>query len=61
MQLWPPLDNRATADHLVACLPTDQSALVTYVTAGYPKPENTPQVLLAMEKGGAGEPQRYSL
>ncbi|KFA53287.1 hypothetical protein S40293_04688 [Stachybotrys chartarum IBT 40293] len=28
-------------------------ALVTYVTAGYPRPEDTPGILLAMEKGGA--------
>lgn len=31
-----------------------QSALVTYVTAGYPKAEDTPQIMLAMEKGGSG-------
>jgi len=30
-----------------------QAALVTYVTAGFPKIEDTPHVLLAMEKGGA--------
>ena len=32
-----------------------QAALVTYVTAGFPKPEDTPDVLLAMERGGAGK------
>lgn len=31
-----------------------QSALVTYVTAGYPKPEDTPNIMMAMQKGGAG-------
>lgn len=30
-----------------------QPALVTYVTAGFPLPEQTPDILLAMEKGGA--------
>lgn len=34
----------------------DQSALVTYVTAGFPRPEDTPDICLAMEKGGAGRP-----
>lgn len=28
-------------------------AFVTFVTAGYPKPEMTPDVMLAMEAGGA--------
>jgi hypothetical protein len=31
-----------------------QPALVTYVTAGFPTPQETPDVLLAMEAGGAG-------
>lgn len=31
-----------------------QSALITYVTAGYPTPEETPDIMLAMEAGGAG-------
>ncbi|KAK0389990.1 hypothetical protein NLU13_3563 [Sarocladium strictum] len=35
------------------CKAENRPALVTYVTAGFPKPENTPDVLLAMEKGGA--------
>lgn len=30
-----------------------QAALVTYVTAGFPTPDATPNVLLSMEKGGA--------
>ncbi|KAF9878459.1 tryptophan synthase [Colletotrichum karsti] len=35
------------------CKAEGRSALVTYVTAGYPSPQDTPGVLLAMEKGGA--------
>ncbi|KAF6839189.1 tryptophan synthase [Colletotrichum plurivorum] len=35
------------------CKAQGRSALVTYVTAGYPSPQDTPDVLLAMEKGGA--------
>ncbi|OHF02481.1 tryptophan synthase [Colletotrichum orchidophilum] len=35
------------------CKAQGRSALVTYVTAGYPTPQDTPNVLLAMEKGGA--------
>ncbi|KAI4599018.1 tryptophan synthetase [Pestalotiopsis sp. 9143b] len=31
----------------------NRSALVTYVTAGYPKPEDTPNIMMAMQKGGA--------
>jgi hypothetical protein len=31
-----------------------QSALVTYVTAGFPTAEETPDIMLAMEAGGAG-------
>jgi hypothetical protein len=34
---------------------THQAALVTYVTAGYPTPEETVDVMLGMEAGGAGE------
>lgn len=36
-----------------ANIPPQQPALVTYVTAGFPTPEQTPDILLAMEKGGA--------
>jgi tryptophan synthase len=32
-----------------------QPALVTYFTAGFPTPEETVDVLLAMEAGGAGK------
>ncbi|KAK3938856.1 tryptophan synthase beta subunit-like PLP-dependent enzyme [Diplogelasinospora grovesii] len=35
------------------CKAENRAALVTYVTAGFPKVEDTPNVLLAMEKGGA--------
>ncbi|KAF7558608.1 hypothetical protein G7046_g5531 [Stylonectria norvegica] len=35
------------------CKAEKRPALVTYVTAGYPRAEDTPDVLLAMEKGGA--------
>lgn len=31
-----------------------QSALVTYVTAGFPTVEETPDIMMAMEAGGAG-------
>ncbi len=36
---------------LTLCL---QPAFVTYVTAGFPTPQETPDVLLGMEAGGAG-------
>jgi tryptophan synthase len=36
-----------------ACKAEGRAALVTYVTAGYPRAEDTPDILLAMEKGGA--------
>jgi tryptophan synthase len=35
------------------CKAENRAALVTYVTAGFPLPEDTPNVLLAMERGGA--------
>ncbi|KAH7146539.1 tryptophan synthase beta subunit-like PLP-dependent enzyme [Dactylonectria macrodidyma] len=35
------------------CKAQNKSALVAYVTAGYPKPEDTPDILLSLEKGGA--------
>lgn len=35
------------------CKQEQRSALVTYVTAGYPTPEETPDILLGMEAGGA--------
>ncbi|OCK75625.1 tryptophan synthase-like protein [Lepidopterella palustris CBS 459.81] len=35
------------------CKKEGRPALVTYVTAGYPTPEETPDILLGMEAGGA--------
>jgi tryptophan synthase len=35
------------------CKAQNRSALVTYVTAGYPRAQDTPDILLALEKGGA--------
>ncbi|KAI0834030.1 tryptophan synthetase [Hypoxylon sp. FL0890] len=35
------------------CKAENRAALVTYVTAGYPKPEDTPDILLGLQKGGA--------
>nr|AAO47003.1 tryptophan synthetase [Nodulisporium sp. ATCC74245] len=35
------------------CKAENRAALVTYVTAGYPKPEDTPGILLGLQKGGA--------
>lgn len=42
---------------LTTCDPIEQAALVTYVTAGYPKADDTPEIMLAMERGGSGELQ----
>ncbi|RYP74520.1 hypothetical protein DL771_002994 [Monosporascus sp. 5C6A] len=35
------------------CKAENRTALVTYVTAGYPKPDETPDILVGMQKGGA--------
>ncbi|KAJ6441718.1 tryptophan synthase [Purpureocillium lavendulum] len=35
------------------CKAQNKAALVTYVTAGFPRAEDTPSIMLAMEKGGA--------
>ncbi|KAI1134287.1 tryptophan synthetase [Hypoxylon sp. FL0543] len=35
------------------CKAENRAALVAYVTAGYPKPEDTPDILLGLQKGGA--------
>ncbi|KAI1861855.1 hypothetical protein JX265_009358 [Neoarthrinium moseri] len=35
------------------CKAENRSALVTYVTAGFPKPEDTAAVMLGMQRGGA--------
>jgi tryptophan synthase len=37
------------------CKQEKRSALVTYVTAGYPTVEETVDILLGLENGGAGE------
>lgn len=39
------------------CRRERRSALVTYVTAGYPTAEETVDILLGMEAGGAGQSQ----
>lgn len=39
------------------CKEEKRPALVTYVTAGYPTPEETVNVLLGMQAGGAGNIQ----
>ncbi len=36
------------------CKKEARSALVTYVTAGYPTAEETTDIMLGMEAGGAG-------
>ena len=38
----------------IRCKEEKRPALVTYVTAGYPTAEETVNVLLGMEAGGAG-------
>jgi tryptophan synthase len=38
----------------VKCRQAKRSALVSYFTAGYPTPEETPDILLSLENGGAG-------
>lgn len=42
------------------CKREGRSALVTYVTAGYPTPDETVEIMLAMEAGGSGKHQTYS-
>ena len=36
------------------CKSEKRAALVTYVTSGYPTVEETPDIMLAMQAGGAG-------
>jgi len=36
------------------CKKEGRSALITYVTAGYPTAQETPDIMLGMEAGGAG-------
>jgi hypothetical protein len=38
------------------CKQEKRSALVTYVTAGYPTNDETVDILLGLENGGAGTP-----
>ena len=37
------------------CKEEKRSALVTYFTAGYPTPEESVEVMLGLEAGGAGK------
>ena len=37
------------------CREAKRSVLVSYITAGYPTLEETPDILLGLENGGAGE------
>lgn len=36
------------------CKEQKRAALVSYVTAGYPTMKETPEIMLAMQAGGAG-------
>ena len=45
----------AIKDAFAQCKKEQRSALVTYVTAGFPTTEDTVSILLGMEAGGAGE------
>ena len=41
------------------CKAEHRSALVTYVTAGYPSINETPDIMLSMQAGGAGMSYSY--
>ena len=41
-------------DTFAQCRKEKRAALVTYVTAGYPTADETVDILLGMEAGGAG-------
>jgi tryptophan synthase len=43
------------------CQREGRPALVTYVTAGFPRVEETRDILLGMQAGGAGESLRSQL
>lgn len=43
------------------CKEEKRPALVTYVTAGFPTPEETIDILLGMEAGGAGMATLFSI
>lgn len=44
----------AIKDTFAQCKREQRSALVSYVTAGYPTADETVNILLGMEAGGAG-------
>ena len=44
----------AIRNTFLKCKNEGRTALVTYVTAGYPTKEETVDILLSMEAGGAG-------
>ena len=46
-------------DTFARCKNEGRSALVTYVTAGYPTAEETADVMLGMQAGGAGQTLMY--
>jgi hypothetical protein len=54
----------STMEHLrqtfAQCQREGRPALVTYVTAGFPQLEETPDILLAMQAGGAGESLHFA-
>ena len=41
------------------CAKEHRPALVTYVTAGFPTADETVDILLGLEAGGAGIPSRF--
>ena len=43
------------------CAKENRPALVTYVTAGFPTADETVDILLGLEAGGAGTPQPTTL
>ena len=48
-------------ERFARCKRENRAALVTYVTAGYPTNEETVDIMLGMEAGGAGMPFRNPL
>jgi hypothetical protein len=43
------------------CKKEKRAALVTYVTAGYPTADETPDIMLGMQAGGAGTVRAFLL
>jgi tryptophan synthase len=43
------------------CKKEKRAALVTYVTAGYPTADETPDIMLGMQAGGAGTVRAFFL